>query len=416
MNLTDVGFVVFVSVCMHSPHPIYLDNNASTNVDPAVFAVMAEWLDGTRWGNPHAGHFMGAAARAAMDKARSQVKAVFGLGSDWTCLFTSSASESNNLAVKGVVFNVLRKQKEPVTILSTQVEHGSIDSGLQWLVDLFGSDRVRVVRFPVNEHAIIDLAAAEQLLRNTSKIALVSCIHTVAETGAVQPVSELASLVRRLHPTAIFHSDAAQSVGKLAKDELESLSSGDMITVAAHKFHGPKGVGALLVRLSVLDLIDPLIHGAGQEMGKRGGSENVAFIVGLGQASEIAMNTTFPTGVAQELWKTISSALTQVGIDHRLNSTAPVSSPATINFSVAGLNGPAVVASAGNAPNSPICFSAGSACHSRGCPVPSKVLAAMGLDVKYSASGLRLSIDKHMTLDAARSAGEMVAKYLIGVI
>ena len=380
----------------------YLDNNASTKSDPAVVDAMMPWLDGTKFGNPHAGHFMGAVHREAMDVARMQILDTMCLSSSlFKCIFTSSASESNNMAVKGAVFAAIRRNAS-ATIVCSPVEHGSVDGAIAWLVAMF---KIGVIVLPVDAHGVVEL----NNVKLPADTCLVTCIHTVAETGAVQPVAALGALVRSQCPEAVYHVDAAQSVGKLM--DLTELGCADLITVAAHKFHGPKGVGALVVRNSAIDRIDPLIHGAGQEYGLRGGSENVAFIVGIGEAADRAKGG-FGPEPAQALWKTLSAALVTAGIDHRLNSTAPNKSPSTINFSVAHLNGPAVVSKAGRG-ESPVCFSAGSACHSRGGPTPSKVLEAMNLELKYAASGLRLSINKHMTVDEAVEAGNIVANILI---
>jgi cysteine desulfurase len=205
-------------------------------------------------------------------------------------------------------------------------------------------------------------------------------------------------------------------VEKLSQDCLGSVGvHADLITVAGHKFGAPKGIGALLVRNEVMGRIDPIIHGAGQEFNMRGGTENVASIVGLGAACELASKSIIPEmEPAAILWETIRTILDSFQVDYRLNSTSPVRSPYTVNFSVAGLNGPQLVSQLGNDNKFgvKICFSAGSACHSRGGPSPSKVLASMGLESKYSTSGIRLSIGKSNSTEKLVSAGEIIARHI----
>jgi cysteine desulfurase len=372
------------------------------------------------FGNPHSGHFLGAISRSALDVARDQVLSVFGLHADtWSCVFTSGASESNNLAIKGPVMHALRTNPEkPATLITSAMEHASVDKCVEYLVDLFEKDRVKADLMPVDEHGVIKLEKVEEMI--TEHVTLISCIQTVAETGAVEPVAEVAKISKQIAPNSIFHCDASQSVGKLSRELLHSLSEDvDLITVAGHKFGAPKGVGALLARKSVISKIDPLIHGAGQEFGLRGGTENVLFAIALGAACKEALNQQKSSELRDILWKTITEEF-KMGdkqVDFRLNSTAPTRSPLTINFSVAGINGPALVSKLGS-PDSgyiKVCFSAGSACHSRGCPTPSKVLAAMGIEQRYSTTGLRLSLGRRTTEAEVLEAGRRIARAIINV-
>lgn len=401
---------------------IYIDNNASTQVHREVVEVMRVWTESSSsYGNPHAGHFLGDKSREAIDNARLQVLGTFGISGGWRCVFTSGATESVNFAHKGIVFNLMRRRNEknkPIRILTSPVEHGAVDSCLRWLVELLGADSIRVEKMLVDPHGIIDVQSLRNTLTNNDfTVDLITCIHTVAETGAVQPIEEISRIVRESHPNVIFHTDASQSVGKLENELLVSLSrSCDLITVAGHKFHAPKGVGALLIK-NIIG-IDPLLHGAGQEYGLRGGTENVAAIVGLGKACELSKvkpSSDYLESIKSG-WNKFSNRLDSAGIDFRLNSTAPQRSPFTINFSVAGLDAPALVKSIGNADGIRVCFSAGSACHSRGGPSPSKVLQAMGLDPRYSTSGIRLSFGKLNELQDVDEAFTILASYIISAI
>lgn len=397
----------------------YLDNNASTPLDSEVALAMQKWNN--VYGNPHAGHFLGSIARVAIGNARNQVLSTFGVSSSsWTCIFTSGASESNNLIVKGLVFKKVRSPNSPerVRLVASRVEHSSIDKCLSYVQDLFGREKVIVDLIPVDNDGVIMIDEAREIMTSGPKVQLVTCIHTVAETGAVEPIPQLASIVKEMSRDTLIHCDASQSVGKLDQSILHAMAECvDFITVAGHKFGGPKGSGALLCRTECLDGIDPLIHGAGQEYGLRGGTENVASIVGLGKACEVAYSRPQADfSAADVLWETISSELSRQNdrIEFRRNSTAPVRSNYTLNLSVAGMDGPKMVSELGNDNmyGIKICFSAGSACHSRGCPSPSKVLAAMGLDGKFTTSGIRLSIGPSTTKEEIVKAGLLVAHHI----
>ena len=398
----------------------YLDNNASTPIGPTVIQSMGKWNEIP--GNPHAGHFLGGVAREAIEKAREQVLSAFGLSgnNEWKCIFTSGASESNNYVIKGFVFNQIRRRKNGIIRLAaSKVEHASVDKALHYLVDLFGPEKVSVDFLPVDQDGIVDITRAMSILSEGPVVKLVTCIHTVAETGAVQPIPEIASAIKEMNPETLIHCDASQSVGKLDAGTLHAMASHvDFVTVAAHKFGGPKGIGALLMKEKYMSEIDPLIHGAGQEMGHRGGTENVAYIVGLGTACQIATTSNQVHGSftpSELLWETISSELSRnEGIEFRRNSTAPQRSPLTLNMSIVGMNGPKLVAELGyeNAHEIKVCFSAGSACHSRGCPNPSKVLAAMGLEQKFSTSGIRLSISWSTRREDIITAGKIIASHI----
>lgn len=381
------------------PNTIYWDNNASTNVSLPVIEAMRPWVDGSLYGNPHAGHDMGKTSRDAIHLARENVLSVFGLAGspEWRCVFTSGATESNNLAIKGVVFHNRSPLSEftnrpPLTIITTPVEHASVDNILVWLRDLF-QEMVCVVVLPVDEHGVVDLVEADRTLSNIDNAVLFTCIHVVAETGACQPVAALAKLVKSKFPSIVVHTDASQSVGKLCNNVLSEVAEHvDLITVAGHKFHGPKGVGALIIRSGTS--LTPLIHGAGQEFGLRGGTENVANIVGLGAACAEVVNSNDPIDCAMIdfLIACIHTEFAKRNLNnYKINSTAKCRSAYTVNLSVAGLDGPGLVRALAK---NKICISAGSACHSRGPPAPSKVLAAMGMDSEYTTSGIRLSISK----------------------
>jgi cysteine desulfurase len=392
---------------------IYFDNNASTQIHPTVAKAMQDWNNGKVYGNPHAGHYLGKLARDAMDLAREQVLSLFGLGvENFKCLFTSGASESNNMALKGLVFNQVRNTRSAnITILTSSVEHSTIDKCLEWMTELFN---VKVIFVDVDEHGILCMDSLNRVLvEQVDRVDIMTCIHCVAETGAIQPIKEICDLVKSKFPQSIFHCDASQSIGKVSSHVLTQIGqSVDMITIAGHKFGGPKGSGALIVKEHIANRMDPLIHGAGQEYGLRGGTENVANIVGLGAACALAHGRECPSAeILNKLRQILSSEFEKNGVDYRINSTAKHQSPYTLNISVAGMSGPCLVAALGNKPDPEpsICFSAGSACHSRGPPAPSKVLKAMNVPHKYSISAIRLSICAETTEEHVQDAGFRIA-------
>jgi cysteine desulfurase len=398
---------------------LYFDNNASTRIDPQVVDAMREWNDGTLYGNPHAGHFLGEISRKAIAKARTQVLDVFGMAEpQWKCVFTSGASESNNMALKGLVFNMVRTKRDEnrIVIATTTVEHSTIDKCIDWLTEMFN---VELVKLAVDSTGVVK--DAYEIFSKTSHVDILSCIHCVAETGTIQPIVEIGRAFKEKFPDSIFHCDASQSIGKVDGTVMESLQEVvDLITVAGHKFHGPKGSGALIIRSAVADRIDPLIHGAGQEFGLRGGTENVASIVGLGEACEIARHHSqldlSGKKPAQILWESISEELVKGNLEFRSNSIADMQTPYTLNFSIKGMNGPSLVSKLGNNESKRICFSAGSACHSRGEPTPSKVLSAMGIDKGFASSAVRVSlsrdIDENTIEEGGRVIGEQIRQIL----
>jgi cysteine desulfurase len=364
---------------------------------------------------------MGMKARTAMELARCQVKSAFGLSDDpnWKCIFTSSASESNNMAIKGLVFDAISSARKAgisdpnFTVITTPVEHSSVDATLSWLRGFFG---IHILSLLVDQHGVVDLDKSRDLLLSASisNPILCTCIHSVAETGAVQPVVEISKLVRELFPGIVVHTDSSQSLGKLDSQSVHDVAQAvDIITVAGHKFYAPKGVGALLIRDSVH--IKPLIHGAGQEYGLRAGTENVANIVGLGTACEHVSKSPTPNlALIEFVRERLEAEFDKQGVvEYRFNSTAPTRSPLTLNLSVAGVNGPELVKSLGNGrPDSEhsVCISAGSACHSRGSPTPSKVLVAMGIEPKFTTGGIRLSLSHSTTEDEIRIASVQIAR------
>ena len=248
---------------------IYLDNNATTAIDPAVWKTMHE-VATEDFGNPSSIHTMGASARRRVEDARRQVARLLGCTAR-RIVFTGSGSEADNLAIKGVALG-----RAGGHFITSNIEHDAVRATMSWLAER-GYD-VSVVE--VDGHGIVQPDALRAAIRPDTR--LVSIMMANNEIGTVQPVEELARIIH--DAGALFHTDAVQAAGKLSID-VEALGV-DLLAVSGHKFYGPKGVGALYVAKGVE--LCPLVHGGHQEGGHRAGTENVAAIVGLGVAADLA--------------------------------------------------------------------------------------------------------------------------------
>ncbi|MBR1087746.1 cysteine desulfurase [Bradyrhizobium manausense] len=250
---------------------IYLDYNASTPIDPAVAAAMKPFL-ADHFGNPSSGHWAAAFAKAALETARGQIAALLGCEKD-EVVFTSGGSEANNLALKGVYY---ARRDRGDHIITTQIEHPAIIAPCQFLERL----GARITYLPLDRFGRVDPEDLNRAI--TPRTILVSIMHANNEVGTIQPIEACARIARE--HGVLFHTDAAQSVGKIATD-VNGLGV-DLLSIAGHKLYAPKGVGVLFVRRGVT--IEPLIHGAGHESGRRAGTESALLAVGLGKACELA--------------------------------------------------------------------------------------------------------------------------------
>jgi len=367
--------------------PIYLDYNATTPVDPAVYQAMLPFLAEV-YGNPSSSHAFGVTAAAAVTRARGQVAALLGCGPD-EVVFTGCASESNNLAIKGTAFRLREKGRH---IITTAVEHPAVLNTCRYLSQEFGFD---VTVLPVGQDGRVTAAAVAEVLRPDT--VLVSIMHAQNETGVLQPVAEIGRLCRERG--VLFHVDAAQSVGKIPVhvDELGC----DLLTVAGHKLYAPKGVGALYVRTGVQ--LHPLIHGAGYEGGRRAGTANVAFMVSLGEACDIALTHMGDWERVRALRDQLHARLA-AGLDVVLNGHETERLPNTLNVCVPGVVGNDLLAAVPE-----VLASTGSACHA-GVSKPSDVLLAMGVEPSLALGALRLSLGRYTTADdVEKAATQLVA-------
>lgn len=355
---------------------VYLDNNATTEPAAEVVAAMSE-VQREAYGNPSSVHWAGLPARDAIETARSQVAAL--LCCDATeVVFTSGGTEANNLAIKGLYF-AGRDAARPFHIVTSRIEHPAVLEPCAFLERL-GAE---VTRLPVDRYGMVDPDDVARAVRPHTS--LISIMHANNEVGSIQPLVEISAIARR-HGIP-FHSDAAQSVGKIPVD-VESLGV-DLLSVAGHKFYGPKGVGALYVREGIQ--LEPLLHGAEHEARRRAGTENTLAIVGLGAACELAHrwidDKTIPA-LRDELWLELQR---QFGDRVVTNGHPSRRLPNTLNVGFRGLVGADVVNAL-----SGVAVSTGAACHAGSVEI-SPVLAAMGVPREIALGAVRFSLGRQTT-------------------
>jgi cysteine desulfurase len=368
---------------------IYLDYNASTSIDPVVAAAMRPFLE-DHFGNPSSGHWAAAHARTALDEARGQVAALLGAGHD-EIVFTSGGSEANNLALKGVAWALRTKGNHIVT---SAVEHPAILGPCRFLVQL--GFNVSIV--PVDGFGRVDPGDIARAI--TPQTVLVSIMHANNEVGTIQPIAEIGRIARE--HGIVVHTDAAQSVGKVPVD-VTALSV-DLLTVAGHKLYAPKGVGALYVRRGTP--LEPLIHGAGHEGGRRAGTESALLAAGLGAACRLACNLAPMEGVRalrDRLWRRLQMDL---GDRVVLNGHPNQRLPNTLNVSFVGQVGAEVLARLDG-----VAASTGSACHSGRIEL-SPVLQAMGVAPEAGMGAVRFSLGRRTTAEEIDAVADRLARIL----
>jgi cysteine desulfurase len=359
--------------------PIYLDYNASTPIDASVAAAMRPYVD-EAFGNPSSGHWASTPAKAALEKARSQVAALLGCEPD-EIVFTSGGSEANNLAIKGMFF-ALRDKGEH--IITTAVEHPAVLAPCRFLERLGAT----VTYLPVDSTGRIDPEAVRGAI--TPRTSLISVMHANNEVGTIQPIEEIGAIAREYRIR--FHTDAAQSVGKIPT-RVDTLGV-DLLSIAGHKIYAPKGVGALYVRRGVT--LEPLIHGAGHEQGRRAGTESALLAVGLGTACALAQDLA-PINRVRALrdrfWKALQKRFgNRVALNGHVDGL-----PNTLNVSFVGMVGAEILARLDG-----VAASTGSACHADRVEL-SPVLAAMGVPEEIGMGAVRFSLGrqtKDMEIDA----------------
>ena len=355
---------------------VYLDFNASTPLAPEVVEAMRPFLT-EHYGNPSSHHWAGAPAKEAVERARGQIAGLLGCAPD-EIVFTSGGTEANNHALQGVFF---ANRTQGGHIVTSAVEHPAILKPLEFLKGL-GAD-VTVV--PVDRHGRIDPDAVGRAL--TPRTILVTVMHANNEVGTVQPIAEIAAVAR--NAGVPVHTDAAQSVGKLAT-RVDDLGV-DLLSIAGHKLYAPKGIGALYIRRGTR--IEPIVHGAGHEQGRRAGTENVLLTVALGAACELASRGIGMPSV-QALRDRFEAALkARLGDGLTVNGAGVERLPNTANVNFVGEVGADVLA---RLPG--VAASTGSACHA-GSVELSPVLAAMGVPQREGMGAIRFSLGRTTTWD-----------------
>ena len=358
---------------------IYLDNNATTAIASEVREAMLPFL-GPEFGNPSSAHSAGRQVRDAVDRARSSVATLLGAdGSE--IVFTSGGTESDNSAIRGALEIAPQKKH----IVTTRVEHEAVRK----LCEKFEREGYRVSWLDVDSDGALDLDQLRDCLSDDT--ALVSVMLANNETGVLFPVDEIGAIVKE-HSNALFHVDGVNAAGKIPID----LSSGmiDMFSISAHKFHGPKGIGALYIRNGVQ--IPSLSIGGGQESGRRAGTEAVHQIAGIGAAAELVKDLSTMESVRALRDKLERSILSSIPVAS-VNGTRDPSRrlPNTSNISFENLNGEALLAHLDDAG---ICVSTGSACNAAD-HTASAVLQAMDIPYSKAMGSIRFSLGRFNTED-----------------
>jgi cysteine desulfurase len=358
---------------------VYLDNNSSTQIDQGVLDVMMPYLK-ERYGNPSNLHCFGHEAREAIEQARDQVACLINAKPE-EIIFTSSGTESNNMAIKGCLYASDAKEKHLIT---SSIEHSSVMHTFEFINKF---QLGRTAKLGVNQYGIVEPDELKKIITNNT--ILVSVMHCNNEIGTIQPIKELVQITH--DKNAYLHTDAVASVSKLNVD-VKDLGV-DLLTITAHKIHGPKAVAALYVREGLK--IESLIHGGTHEHGLRAGTENVAGIAGFGKAAEIARQdlidkTSVKIKILCDYLETeINKRIPEIRINgHPTDRVCNIS-----NISFAYVEGEALLV---NLDLEGIAVSSVSAC-TVGKAEPSHVLKAMGVEEKYVNSPIRFSLDKSNT-------------------
>lgn len=354
---------------------IYLDNNATTKVDPNVLEALLPYLT-DYYGNPSSMHSFGGQVGKAIKTARSQVAALLG-AEDSEVVFTSCGTEGNNTAIRAA----LAAQPDRKHLITTQVEHPCVLNVFKHLE----KQGYTVTYLSVDRNGQLDLMEVEAAI--TGNTALVSTMYANNETGTVFPVEQVGAIAKEYGAT--FHVDAVQVAGKLPLTM--KTSTIDLLTISGHKLHAPKGVGALYVRRGFR--FRPLLIGGHQERGRRAGTENVVGIVGLGTAAELAQKHLPDVPKEQKLRDRLEEILLHVIPDCEVNGDVKNRLPNTTNIGFKYIEGEAILLSLDQYG---ICASSGSACTS-GSLEPSHVLRAMGIPYTILHGSIRFSLSRYTT-------------------
>lgn len=358
---------------------VYLDNNATTMVDPKVKEAMDPYFC-KMYGNPNSLHSFGSITHPALRKAMDQLYAGINASDDDDVVVTSCATESINWVIKGVYFDhIVNGTKNH--IITTEVEHPAVRSSCHFLETL----GVKVTYLPVNNEGIVEAHTVRDFI--TEKTALVSIMWANNETGMIFPIKEIAAVCKE--KGVLFHTDAVQAIGKIKVDVQEA--GVDLLSFSAHKFHGPKGVGGLFIKKGVG--LTSLLHGGEQMGGRRSGTLNVPGIVGMGEAMELAVkNLDYEDKELRKLRDKLEDALTQIPDTFVVGSRSK-RVPNTILISIKGVEGEAML---WDLNRHGIAASTGSACASEDLEA-NPILTAIGADKELAHTAVRLSLSRFTT-------------------
>jgi cysteine desulfurase len=353
---------------------IYLDHSATSPVDPKVFKAMEPYFVDS-FGNASTLYSLGREARKVMEENRKMVASLIGANPD-EIIFTSGGTESDNIAIKGTAYRLKDKGNH---IITSNIEHPAVDETCKYLE----KKGFNVTYLSAGEDGIVSVSDLQDAI--TDETILITIMHANNEIGTIQPINEIGEIARE--HKIIFHTDAVQSVGKIPVD-VNQLNV-DMLSLSAHKLYGPKGIGALYVKRGVR--LEPILHGGGHEKGIRPGTENVAGIVGLGKACQIAKENLeeteqYVTSIRDEIIEKVLSEVEQ----SYLNGHSTKRLPNNINFRFKSIEGESLVL---HLDAKGIASSTGSACSSKKLE-PSHVLLALGLEEVDAHGSLRLTLGK----------------------
>ena len=358
---------------------IYLDNNATTAVAPEVVEAMLPFFE-TQWGNPSSLHTFGSSTKRHIDAARDKVAALLGAADSNEIVFTSGGSESNTMAILGAA-SAMRGTPYVVT---SQVEHSAVLGPC----DKLEKEGCRVIRIAVDGRGHLDLDALKAELTKNTDAVLASFMWANNETGVVFPMAELSEMVHEAN--GVLHTDAIQAVGKI-RINMQDIPV-DLLSISGHKLYAPKGVGALYMRRGTR--VEPLILGGQQERNRRAGTENVPYIVGLGQAGELAMEKLAEDARREQaLRDRLEAGILATCKGAVVNGDPASRLPNTANISFKQLDGEGTLLMLDDVG---ICASAGSACQS-GSIEASHVLAAMNIPSSLMRGAIRFSIGRYTT-------------------
>lgn len=358
---------------------IYLDNNATTKVDPEVLEVMLPYLK-DEYANPSSIYDFAKRSNNAVKEARGVIKDFFNAENEKEIIFTASGSESANTAIRGV----LNMNKSKRHVITTKVEHPCVLN----LYQALEKEGYKVDYIGVNSNGELDLAQLEETINNDT--AIVSVMYANNETGVIFPIEKISEIIKRKNPQTKFFVDAVQVAGKIPIDV--QATGADLVGISGHKFHAPKGIGALYVNSKTL--ITPLIIGGHQERGKRAGTENVPYIAGMAKAAQLAADgLKYEATEVKRLRDKLEANILKNVFNAKLNAGIINRVPNTTNIGFEYIEGELILL---HLSDFGICASSGSACTS-GSLEPSHVLRAMNVPFTSIHGSIRFSLSKYTT-------------------